>query len=119
MNGLRSQIPSRWEVSPQWMTEALRTSCPGVEVSSVARVGGSDGTSSRAVLELTYGRGTGPRTVFAKTKGDPLRRTFQWMTDNAFIEGRLALAGVPLEVEHPKFFAGAVDRLRLNDMVVM
>ena len=119
MNGLRAQIPSGWDVSPEWMTEALRTSCPGAEVASVARVGGSDGTSSRAVLELTYRQGTGPQTVFAKTKGDPLRRTFQWMTDNAFIEGRLALAGVPLEVEHPTFFAGAVDRLRLNDMVVM
>jgi hypothetical protein len=119
VTGLRSQIPRGWDVSPEWMTEALRPSCPGAEVSTVRRVGGSDGTSSRAVLQLTYRHGTGPSTVFAKTKGDPLRRTFQWMTDNAFIEGRLVQARVPLGVEHPEFFAAAVDRLRLNDMVVM
>ena len=119
MNGSDARIPRDWDVSPEWMTEALRASCPGAAVSTVEQVGGSDGTSSRAVLRLTYRQGTGPETVFAKTKGDPLRRTFQWMTDNAFIEGRLAQAGVPLGVEHPRFYAGAVDRLRLNDMVVM
>lgn len=119
MSASRTRIPRRWEVSPEWMSDALRTSHPGAQVATVERVGGSDGTSSRAVLQLTYRQGTGPSTVFAKTKGDPLRRTFQWMTDNAFIQGRLAQADVPLGVEHPTFYAGAVDRLRLNDMVVM
>lgn len=114
-----TSIPRRWNVSPQWMTDLLRPTMPGVEVASVERVGGSDGTSSRALLGLTYRHGDGPSTVFAKTKGDPLRRSFQWMTDNSFIEGRLALSGVPLEIEHPTFYGGAVDRLRLNDMVVM
>ena len=113
------RIPRHWEVSPDWMTRALATAHPGAVITEVARVGGSEGTSSRAILELTYGAGSGPATVFAKTKGDPLRRLFQWMTDNAFIEGRLALSGAPLPIEHPTFYAGVVDRLRLNDMVVM
>jgi hypothetical protein len=113
------RIPRRWNVSPQWMTSVIGVAHPGAVVTKVARVGGSEGTSSRAVLELTYGAGSGPATVFAKTKGDPLRRLFQWMTDNSFIEGRLALSGAVLPIEHPTFYAGVVDRLRLNDMVVM
>jgi len=114
-----ARIPRDWNVSPSWMTEVVGKVHPGAVVTDVARVGGSEGTSSRAVLELTYGSGSGPATLFAKTKGDPLRRAFQWMTDNAFIEGRLALSGAVLPLEHPRFYAGVVDRLRLNDMVVM
>jgi hypothetical protein len=114
-----SPIPRDWNVSPDWMTGIVAARHPGAVVSKVVRVGGSDGTSSRAVLHLTYATGTGPDTVFAKTKGDPLRRTFQWMTQNAFIEGRLVQSGVRLPIEHPTFYAGIVDRWRLNDMVVM
>jgi hypothetical protein len=114
-----TRIPRRWDVSPAWMTQVVSAVHPGALITDVAQVSGSEGTSSRAVLQLTYGAGSGPATLFAKTKGDPLRRLFQWMTDNAFIEGRLALSGAPLPIEHPRFYTGAVDRLRLNDMVVM
>lgn len=113
------RIPRHWDVSPEWMTRVIATAHPGAVITEVARVGGSEGTSSRAILELTYGAGGGPARVFAKTKGDPVRRLFQWMTDNAFIEGRLAMSGAPLPLEHPTFYAGVVDRLRLNDMVIM
>ena len=116
---LAARIPRDWNVSADWMTRALSDRHPGAVVSDVVRVGGSEGTSSRAVLRLSYSSGVGPETVFAKTKGDPLRRVFQWMTDNAFIEGRLAESGATLQVEHPAFYAGVVDRLRLNDMIVM
>jgi hypothetical protein len=101
------------------MTAVLRDRFPGATVSSVSRVGGSDGTSSRAVLDIEYASGAGPARVFAKTKGDLLRRSFQWMTDNSFLEGRLALSRVPLPIEHPEFFGGAVDRVRLDDVIVM
>jgi Phosphotransferase enzyme family len=114
-----SEIPRSWDISPEWMTAALRQSFPGVAVTSVEQVGGSDGTSSRAVLALQYSGAPGPTKVFAKTKGDPLRRSFQWMTDNSFLEGRLAASQLALPIEHPAFYAGLVDRLRLNDMVVM
>ena len=115
----RRTIPRGWDVPAQWMTDAISGEHPDAVVSEVVRVGGSEGTSSRAVLELTYARGTGPATVFAKTKGDPLRRVFQWMTDNTFIEGRLVQSEAPLPLEHPRFYAGVVDRWRLNDMIVM
>ncbi|WP_426574603.1 phosphotransferase [Aquihabitans sp. McL0605] len=114
-----SAIPRNWEVSADWMTPIIAAHHPGAVVSDVRRVGGSDGTSSRAVLELTYASGSGPETVFAKTKGDPLRRAFQWMTENAFIEGRLVQSDVELPIEHPRFYAGVVNRLQLNDMIVM
>ncbi len=114
------RIPRNWEdISATWMTNVIASVHPDAVVSSVTRTGGSEGTSSRAVLALSYSEGSGPATVFAKTKGDPLRRVFQWMTDNAFIEGRLALSGVELPIEHPIFYAGAVERWRLNDMIVM
>ncbi len=116
---LAPRIPRDWNVSADWMTQALADRHPGAVVSEVVRVDGSEGTSSRAVLRLAYSEGAGPGTVFAKTKGDPLRRVFQWMTDNSFIEGRLAESGVALQVEHPVFYSGVVDRWRLNDMVVM
>ncbi|HEY1119775.1 MAG TPA: phosphotransferase [Acidimicrobiales bacterium] len=114
-----ARIPRDWEVSPAWITHLVNRDHPGAVVTEVSRVGGSEGTSSRAVLRLTYGSGSGPATLFAKTKGDPLRRLFQWMTDNAFIEGRLALSGAPLPIEHPRFYGGVVERRRLDDMVVM
>lgn len=114
-----ARIPRDWQVSPEWMSALVGRAHPGAVVADVDRVGGSEGTSSRAVLQLTYAAGSGPGTVFAKTKGDPLRRVFQWMTDNAFIEGRLALSGAPLPVEHPRFYGGLVERRRLDDMVVM
>lgn len=112
-------FPRDWRISPEWMTEILSDRHPGARVSSVSRIGGSEGTSSRAVLELQYAEGTGPKTLFAKTKGDWLRRFFQWMTDNAFIEGRLVESGVTLPLEHPVLYYGAVDRVRLNDMIIM
>ena len=114
-----TRIPRWRDVSPDWMTEVIGAAHPGALITAVTHVGGSEGTSSRAVLKLTYGAGNGPSTVFAKTKGDPLRRLFHCMTDNAFIEGRLAASGAPLPIEHPRFYAGVVNRMRLNDMVVM
>lgn len=119
MPGPGRPIPRDWEISPDWMTAVLQRHHSGAQVSEVRRVGGSDGTSSRAVFELEYAAGAGPRRVFAKTKGDPLRRVFQWMTDNAFIEGRLVQSAVDLPIEHPTLYYGAIDRLRLNDVIVM
>lgn len=112
-------IPRNWDVSPTWMTEVVSRRHPGARVSAVSRIGGSDGTSSRVLFELQYAEGSGPRTLFAKTKGNALRRVFQWMTDNAFIEGRLVQSGITLPLEHPVLYHGVVDRLRLNDMIVM
>ncbi len=112
-------IPRNWNITPEWMTQVVAARHPGAKVSAVKRIGGSDGTSSRALFELQYSEGRGPKTLFAKTKGNALRRFFQWATENAFIEGRLVESGACLPLEHPVFYYGAVDYLRLNDMIIM
>ena len=112
-------IPRDWQVTPEWMTHAISGRHPGARVTRVRLVDRSDGTSSRARFELEYADGSGPRTVFAKTKGNWLRRVLQAMTANAFIEGRLYESGLDLPIEHPVFYYGAVDTRRLNDLIVM
>ena len=64
-------IPNGWEeITPAWMTEAIRRHHPDAVVSDVAVVLRDDGTNRRARLELTYSAGSGPATVFAKA-ADP------------------------------------------------
>jgi len=115
----QSPIPKDWDLTPEWMTAIFSRQYPGAKVSSVRLLDGSDGTSSRARFEIKYAEGDGPETVFAKTKGSWLRRIFQLMTDNAFIEGQLFLNDPKLSLEHPRVYYSAVDRLRLNDLIVM
>jgi|ERR1035437_3176086 hypothetical protein len=116
---MSGSIPRDWKVTPEWMTMALAAQHPDARVSRVTLVDRSDGTSSRARFEMAYSAGTGPRTVFAKSKGKWLRRGLHAMTSNAFIEGRLYESGVDLSLEHPVFYYGAVDTWRLNDLIVM
>jgi hypothetical protein len=101
------------------MTHALAGRHPDARVDRVTLVDRSDGTSSRARFEMEYSKGTGPRTVFAKSKGNWLRRGLHAMTSNAFIEGRLYESRLDLPLEHPVFYYGAVDTWRLNDLIVM
>ncbi|MGC1510856.1 phosphotransferase [Ketobacter sp.] len=115
----RSPIPTDWKVTTEWMNKAIQRHHPGTHVSSVDLVYRSDGTSSRARFALTYSQGEGPKTVFAKSKGNWLRRFLHAMTGNAFIEGRLYESKVALNIEHPTFYYGAVDQWRLNDLIVM
>ncbi|MGB3621096.1 MAG: hypothetical protein WBA20_07105, partial [Ketobacter sp.] len=113
----RSPIPTDWKVTTEWMNKAIQRHHPGTHVSSVDLVYRSDGTSSRARVALTYSQGAGPKTVFAKSKGNWLRRFLHAMTGNAFIEGRLYESKVALNIEHPTFYYGAVDQWRLNDLI--
>lgn len=115
----RSPIPRNWEFTPEQMTSIVAGKHPGAGISSVRYVGGSDGTSSRARFELEYSKGSGPATLFAKTKGDWFHRCLHLMTGNAFIEARLFTSGIALPLEHPLVYHAVVDRPRLNDMVVM
>jgi hypothetical protein len=56
-------IPHGWhEITPAWMTEAIRRHHPDAVVSDVAVVLRDDGTNRRARLELTYSAGSGPAT---------------------------------------------------------
>jgi Phosphotransferase enzyme family len=114
-----SRIPRNWEFTPEWMTPIIARRHPGVRLSAVRLLDGSDGTSSRARLGLEYAEGSGPESVFAKTQGDWAHRLLHVMTGNLYREALLFASGVPLPVEHPREYHGSVDRLRLNELVIM
>ncbi|MBW2940369.1 phosphotransferase [Zhongshania aquimaris] len=119
MNNSTRAVPATWNIGIAWMEKVIAKHYPEARLKAFHRIGGSDGTSSRALFALEYASGDGPKTVFAKTKGNWLRRFFHAMTGNAYIEGSLCNSGVDLCLEHPLFYYGAVDKLRMNDVIVM
>lgn len=114
-----SLFPRSWQFSPDQMTTILSREFPGVRVSRVELLDGSDGTSSRARLGVEYAEGAGPESVFAKTQGDFSHRFLHLMTGNLYREALLYGSGIALPLEHPRPYHGSVDRLRLNELVVM
>ena len=119
MNTTTRPVPPKWNVSLAWMQNVVSKHHPDAKLKSFKKIGGDDGTSSRALFELDYASGQGPRTVFAKSKGNWLRRALHAMTGNAYIEGRLYESEIDLRLEHPIFYFGATDIYRLNDVIVM
>lgn len=117
MTALR--IPDKWQFTPEQLTPIIAARHPGARLSGVSLLDGSDGTSSRARLGLMYDQGTGPVAVFAKTQGDIWHRLLHFMTGNLYREARLYASGVTIPVEHPAEYCGQVDRLRLNELVIM
>lgn len=115
----RSPIPPDWQFSPEFMTPIIARQHPGARVSAVRMLDGSDGTCSRARFGLEYSEGAGPATVFAKSKGDLKHRILQLMTGNWFIEARLFGTKIPLPLEYPAVYHTVLDRLRINELIVM
>lgn len=113
------RIPKDWQFTPAQMTSIIARRHPGAQISRVTILDGSDGTSSRARLGLEYSQGQGPSSVFAKTQGDIWHRLLHFMTGNLYREARLYASGVNIPIEHPAEYFGQVDRLRLNELVVM
>ncbi len=113
-------VPPTWDdVTPDFMTSVVAERYPGAEVAAVELLGGSDGTSSRARFALTYARGDGPATVFAKSQGDWEHRFVHVKTGNLYNEALLFASGVPLPVEHPEIYYSAIDRYALDEVIVM
>jgi aminoglycoside/choline kinase family phosphotransferase len=66
-----SDVPSRLtEITPTWLSRALQSQSPGVEVRSVERLDDHSGTTTRARFRMTYARAdadaTLPATIFVK-----------------------------------------------------
>jgi hypothetical protein len=102
-------IPHGWdEITPAWMTEAIRRHHPDAVVSDVAVVLRDDGTNRRARLELTYSAGSGPATVFAKA-ADPAHVELVALTSGLFHEPRLFTSGVVLPLDHPAVYTAIID----------
>ena len=114
-----TRIPPGWRFTPEWLSPLIAGRYPGARLADVQLLDGTDGTSSRARFGLKYADGAGPETVFAKTQGDWGHRFLHLMTGNLYREALLYGSGVPLPLEHPEPIHGSVDRLRLNELVIM
>jgi hypothetical protein len=114
-------IPKRWEdVTPAWMTGAIRRHHPDADVADVTLVMRDDGTNRRARFGLTYRAGSGPATVFAKAESDVRgRREIHASNGNLFNEPLLFSSGVPLPVDHPLAYLVIIDEPGLDYLVVM
>jgi hypothetical protein len=118
--GLRpARIPKTWEdVTPEWMTAAIRSRHPHAVVNDATLVTKDDGTNRRARFRLTYLSGMGPEQVFLKAHA-PGHRIVHLRNGNLFNEARLFKSGVPLDVDHPLVYKSIVDYLRLDFLLVM
>ncbi len=113
------EIPSAWEdVSAGWMSAALATSFPGVEVGDVALLLVDDGTNRRARFGLSYSSGTGPATVFLKA-ADPAHAELNASTGGLLNEARLFQQDVVLPLEHPAVHLSLLDEAGLDFLLVM
>ena len=112
-------IPNGWEeITPAWMTHAIRRHHPDAVVSDVAVVLRDDGTNRRARLELTYSAGTGPATVFAKA-ADPAHVELVALTSGLFHEPRLFTSGVVLPLDHPTVYTAIIDEEGSDFLMIM
>jgi hypothetical protein len=113
-----SEIPQSWnDVTPEWMTEALSSRCPGARVSEVRLVLIDNGTNRRARFGLSYEEGSGPDVVFLKAEGD--FREAHARNGNMFNEPDLFAAGVSIPVDHPLAYQVLIDRPSLDYVIVM
>ncbi len=112
-------VPQSWdEVTPEWMTSALRRHHPDARVSEVSVELRDDGTNRRARLGLVYDAGSGPATVFVKA-ADPAHKELIRMTSGMFHEPRLFSSGVKLPLEHPLVYAALIDEDAYDFFLVM
>lgn len=106
-----ASIPDRPEaITPAWLSGALATSLPGVEVARVEVVDRHSGTTGRARLRLHYASGsTGPATVFVKLPPfDDVQRQLVAFTDMGRREAHFyeaIAAEVPVRVPRSYFAA--------------
>jgi len=112
-------IPLDWaQVTPEWMTAALQSRLPGVQVKDVEIVTQDDGTNRRVRFGLSYAQGSGPPTVFLKAHAADNRVT-HLRNGNLWNEARLFASGVELPVDHPIVYKAVVDLLGLDFLLVM
>jgi hypothetical protein len=112
-------IPGNWDqITPAWMTDALRRHHPDAIVAGVEVVLRDDGTNRRARLGLTYSAGTGPGTVFAKAV-DPAHAELVALTSGLYHEPRLFSSGVVLPLDHPTVYTAIIDEKRSDFLMIM
>ena len=108
-------VPRSWaELTPAWLTAATGRPVTGLRLEQVA-----DGTNARARVVARIAGRDEPVALFVKREGRVLNRLALTALGAREAEADLARFAVPLPIEHPAFYAGAVDRRRLAAIVVM
>jgi len=119
-----SVVPARVEqLTPEWLTGALCSSTPGAHVTSVTLGGGSDGTSSRRALTVTYddaGRAAGlPTDLFAKSTPSMVNRLLVGVTGAAGAEALFYRDIRPLlDIGAPVGYVSSWDPKSCRSMVI-
>lgn len=112
-------IPTNWSgITPEWMTTALSSHFPDVEVADVSVLFRDDGTNRRARLGVIYSAGNGPATVFAKAS-DPAHSELNARMGGLFNEPRLFQSAVDLRLDRPAPYAAVIDEPGFNYVIVM
>jgi len=121
----RSQVPaSAASVTPAWLTEVLCSDVPGARVIGVQLTGGSDGTSSRRALEITYnqvGERAGlPTRLFSKAAASVFSRLLLGLTDIAEGESTFYTEVRPgLDLRSPRAFHAGFDPRTRRSFVLL
>jgi hypothetical protein len=101
------------------MTAAISRRHPGAVVGQLSVGEIADGTNRRARVDLEYTLGQGPASVFVKTHGRMINRLALVALRALESEARLTESGVVLPLETPEPYAAAINRRRLEVVVVM
>jgi hypothetical protein len=101
------------------MTSAISRRYPGAIVGAASVGDVAEGTNRRARVNLDYEIGQGPASVFVKAHGPMLNRLALVALRAFEAEAQLARSEVVLPLEMPEPYAAAVNRRRLEVVVVM
>lgn len=113
-------VPRGWDhVTPAWMTQALASRFPGVEVATVRLASIDDGTTSRTSAQLTYRDGEGPARVFVKAQGRLDHRLVLAAVRGLLPEARIFVSGEALPLEMPQVYGVGVNVRRADTIVVI
>ncbi|MGH9037216.1 MAG: phosphotransferase [Acidimicrobiia bacterium] len=111
-------------LTPQWLTAALCRDIVGAEVVGVAVAGGSDGTTTRRTLRITYNeagvRAGLPATVFAKSTPRFTSRLVCGLSGAVVSESEFYSTIRPkLDLDSPVGYHAAVDTRSFRSMILL
>ena len=108
-------VPRRWtDLTPAWLGEALGRPVAELRLEDV-----TDGTNARARVVARFADRDETVRLFVKREGRVINRLALTALGAREAEADLARSGLQLPLEHPTFYAGAVDRRRLAAIAVM
>jgi hypothetical protein len=116
--------PSAEAISPEWLTDAIASGVPGARAERVEITGGSDGTSSRRAVSVTW-NGAGadaglPTRLFVKSAASFFSRMLLGLTDIAEGESVFYNRVRPgLRLRSPRSYFAAFDRRTYRSVVLL